>query len=110
MSKQIECDECHGTGEMFGSFMCMACGGKGYTTENENTEAYQFREVMAVMLSDGGQYLEEHGPKKAANEAIKKYYKMVEALEMTTPYPGHCQNPLKCAGKGLCQNNPNCIE
>ena len=38
------------------------------------SKAWQFQEVMAAMHGDGGHYLAEHGPKKAADDAIAKWY------------------------------------
>lgn len=38
-----------------------------------------FGELMAVMHADGGHYLAEHGPRKSADDAIAKYYRLTAA-------------------------------
>jgi hypothetical protein len=46
-----------------------------------DSEAYQFREMMALMHGDGGHYLAAHGPKKSADDAIAKYYRLMLQAE-----------------------------
>ena len=43
--------------------------------------AFWFGEVMAVMHCDGGEYLAEHGPKKAAEDAIAKRTALIIRLD-----------------------------
>ncbi len=52
-----------------------------------DTEAYQFREVMACMHGDGGHYLSQHGPKKAADDALAKYYGLIQQVESAAHQP-----------------------
>jgi hypothetical protein len=44
-------------------------------------QAHQFRELMATMHGDGGHYLGRHGAKKAADDAIAKWYAMMRKVE-----------------------------
>lgn len=45
------------------------------------SEAYLFRELMAMMHGDGGHYHAEHGRQKAFDDAVKKYYRLVASAE-----------------------------
>lgn len=45
------------------------------------SEAWMFRELMAVMHGDGGHYHAQHGAKKAYEDACAKYYRLVSATE-----------------------------
>lgn len=49
--------------------------------EDPSSEAYQFRELMAIMHGDGGQYLARHGAVKAAEDAIAKWYALLRKVE-----------------------------
>jgi predicted methyltransferase len=44
-------------------------------------ESHLFRELMAMMHSDGGHYYAKHGAKKSYDDAVEKYYKLVVAAE-----------------------------
>jgi hypothetical protein len=54
------------------------CGECNYVTKPAPSsvadEAYYFRELMALMHSDGGHYLHKHGPKKAFEDAVEKHF------------------------------------
>lgn len=47
------------------------------------SEAYLFRELMAIMHGDGGHYHAQHGAQKAYEDACTKYWRLVVTAENT---------------------------
>lgn len=47
------------------------------------SEAYLFRELMAIMHDDGGHYHAQHGAQKAYEDACTKYWRLVVTAENT---------------------------
>lgn len=41
---------------------------------------------------------------------IKLLVTQVKKFRLKVPYPEFCRHPEKCAGKGNCQHDPNCID
>jgi predicted transcriptional regulator len=41
---------------------------------------------------------------------VKLMVTQVKKRRLRVPYPEHCSHPEKCAGKGNCQRDPNCID
>lgn len=48
------------------------------------SEAWLFRELMAMMHGDGGHYHAQHGRQKAFDDAVKKYYALVTKADQPT--------------------------
>lgn len=48
----------------------------------------------------------------ASNRPASASYGFVSVTftPLLIPYPDHCHHPRKCAGKGNCQRDPNCID